>query len=229
MKKTLLVLSAVMLFAARTDAATIDLGQVVLRGDFTLNHLFDFNPPRAAPFGSFGVLKVESATGIFAPHVTAGAGDTLAMNTPNVYVASGFDPVVIPGIGIFFGTLPQPMVWSIGGFTLETLWDNVAGADSGRFVHGFTDLSGNGFNPNDYPFHPFSFWSFTAPPYDISDFPTDITGPIVLTIGAAYDDRVMAPEPSSLMLFGFGFAGVVAWTLRRRWESISAGDRATYD
>ena len=49
------------------------------------------------------------------------------------------------------------------------------GADSGRFVQGIVDLSGNG-----YPGGDIVTWQFTASPYDITHFEHDITGPITL-------------------------------------------------
>ena len=53
------------------------------------------------------------------------------------------------------------------------------GADSGRFVQGIVDLSGNG-----YPGGDIVTWQFTAPPYDITHFEHDITGPITLMFPA---------------------------------------------
>jgi hypothetical protein len=85
----------------------------------------------------------------------------------------------------------SPMIWSIGGFTIDTQKVLITGADfAGRSCNGLTDLSGNGFDPNDYPpFGAFSFWDFIAPPYDISNFHEDITGPITLKIAVGYDRR----------------------------------------
>jgi hypothetical protein len=181
-----LALSLVLIVLPRpTQAGTIVVGKLKLAGNFTLNHNFNFNNPAAAPFGMFGTMTVQSATGIFGPRVAA--GDVLAMNTPFMYVSSGPTPVEIPCGGTAFGSLPQPMRWTIGGFTIDTLFDLVTGADFvGRYCLGLTDFSGNGFNPHAYPVYPCSAWSFTAPPYDISNFPVDITGAISLTFAISY-------------------------------------------
>ena len=49
------------------------------------------------------------------------------------------------------------------------------GADSGRFVQGIVDLSGNG-----YPGGDIVTWQFSASPYDATHFEHGITGPITL-------------------------------------------------
>src|SRR6267142_4404385 len=127
MSMSLALSLAQILLPTATQAANIDVGKIELAGNFTLNHTFSFNPPEAAPFGMFGTMTVQSATGIFGPHVAA--GDVLAMNTPFMYVSSGFTPVDIPCGGTVFGSLPQPMRWTIGGFTINTLFDLITGAD----------------------------------------------------------------------------------------------------
>lgn len=48
----------------------------------------------------------------------------------------------------------------------------LSGADSGRFVQGIVDLSGNG-----YPGGDIVTWQFPAPPYDVTHFEHGITGP----------------------------------------------------
>lgn len=67
--------------------------------------------------------------------------------------------------------LPQ---FTLGGFTFTTTRVGIFGADPRRFVQGIVDLSGNGFSGGDV------VWQFTAPPYDISHFDHDITGPMTL-------------------------------------------------
>jgi hypothetical protein len=104
---------------------------------------------------------------------------------------------------------------------LDTLWTNITGADADRYVLGLGALSGNGFDVSSYPFVPVLHWNFTAPAYDISDFPSDVTHPIDLTIGIQYDDGVVVPEPSSVLLFSAAFLAVQTerWrrtTMRRR-------------
>jgi hypothetical protein len=189
--RTILLLIATALLAATAQATIIDLGEIDLTGNFTLNHTYNFNDPSASPFGTFGQLTVQSATGIFAPYVSN--GDSLAMNTPFM-----FGPISPTD-----WTVSQPMTWSIGGFTIDTQYILITGADFvGRNCSGGTDLSGNGFDPNAYPFYPFSFWDFIAPPYDISNFPEDITGPINMTFALRYDDHEVIPDngPTALLL-----------------------------
>jgi hypothetical protein len=186
-----------------TAQATI-IGEIDLTGNFTLNHTFDFNHPQASPFGTFGNLTVQSATGIFGSYVAA--GDVLAMNTTFMYVSN---PLVV------FGPPAEPMTWSIGGFTIATQWDNITGADFvGQNCLGITDLSGNGFDPYAYPFYPSSYWNFTAPPYDITNFPTDITGPLNMTVAVGYDNHHVPDSGATALLLAIGIIGVGA--LRRK-------------
>lgn len=183
-KQHALTLLAIFVIPVSTHATIIDLGQINLTGNFTLNHNFNFNSP-TMPFGTFGTLTVQSATGVFSPYVLS--GDTLSMNTDLMYVSSGSTPVLLPDGSVVFGSLPSPMLWSIDGFSINTLWTNVAGSDSGRSCLGLISLTGNGFDPLAYPFYPGTTWNFTAPPYDITNFPADITGPINMTIDVAFD------------------------------------------
>jgi hypothetical protein len=162
------------------------LGEIDFTGDFTLNHNFYFShvPPY---YGTFGPMTVQSATGIFASYVTS--GDTLRMSTP--FMFAGSPPSV-------------PMVWRIGGFMIDATFTNVTGADfGGQNVIGVTNLSGNGFDPSAYGVAPyvgaFSFWDFTAPPYDITNFPSDITGPITV----AFDVQYVSHIPDGGATFGF--------------------------
>src|SRR3954452_16268492 len=154
-----LVLASVMV----AKANTIPLGQVSLSGDFTLNHLYDFNHPAAQPFGWFGTQNVQNASGIFSAFIQS--GDMLGSQALWTQ-----------------GNLP---LFTIGGFDLASFCVNIAGADSGRFVLGLVDMTGNGFNQDP---NTFVAWNFTAPPYDISNFPTDITGAINLTFVASFDN-----------------------------------------
>src|SRR4030095_12333807 len=99
------------------------------------------------------------------------------------------------------------MQWTVGGFTFNTLWDNITGADAGRDCFGITDPNiGHGFNLGAYltPNNPRSVgavsWNFTAPPYDISNFPSDITGPINPVIKITYNNGVVPEGGSTLVL-----------------------------
>jgi hypothetical protein len=174
---------AATLLSGSARATLIELGRIDLTGDFTLNHNYNFNDPAAFPFGTFGLQTVQTATGIFAPYISN--GDSLTMNTPFM-----FGP-----ISPIDSTVSHPMTWSIGGFTIDTQDISITGADFvGRYCSGVTNLSGNGFDPAAYPFSPFSIWNFIAPPYDISNFPKDVTGPINLAFVVTYDDGQRVPE-----------------------------------
>src|SRR5438045_9794083 len=75
------------------------------------------------------------------------------------------------------------------GYTFATTFLLITGPDSRRFCFGIVDLSGNGFDPNDYPpYGAYSHWEVIAPPYDISHFDHDIMGPINLSIFVGYDN-----------------------------------------
>ena len=59
-------LIALILFSASVAHANlVPLGSVTFTGDFTLNHLYDFNNREAQPFGWFGDHTVTGANGIF--------------------------------------------------------------------------------------------------------------------------------------------------------------------
>lgn len=133
-------------------------GTLTANGDFTLNHLYSFNDPSLYPFGTFGSLFVDKAKGSFAiprPHAT------------QVFVSSN---------GNLWTVSPLP-VFTFTEYTVTTSAMTITGADFlGRLVSGVGVVNGNGLV--DEPVR----WYFTAPPYDISNFHEDITGPITLTI-----------------------------------------------
>jgi hypothetical protein len=187
-----LVLSPLALIPARAEANTITLGEIELSGSFTLNPAYNFNQPTAQPFGSFTDLTVIQASGIFTPLMHR--GDALLMNTPNVLSP----PFTAP---LESKPLAGQMVWSIGGYTIDTTWDVITGPDSGRNVLGLFDLSGHHVDHRLQALGAHGFWDFTAPPYDISNFPDPVTGPINLTIHEAFDNNGHGvPKPSSLLL-----------------------------
>src|SRR4029077_446043 len=72
MTRTILGLIATTLLCVEARAVPVDLGEISLTGTFTLNHNFNFNNPSAFPFGTFGSLTVQSATGIFGSDVSPG-------------------------------------------------------------------------------------------------------------------------------------------------------------
>jgi hypothetical protein len=78
---------------------------------------------------------------------------------------------------------------------LTTTTLGISGADSGRFVQGIVDLSGNG-----YPGGDVISWQFTAPPYDITHFDHDITGPITLRFLAFRETGHVPDGGDALML-----------------------------
>ena len=133
----IIVISGALLASSVAHATFIQLGEIDLTGTFTLNHLYDFNNPASQPFGNFSTLTVSSVSGLFIPHVQV--GDTLGMNTQFM-----FGP-----ISPINSDVSSPMIWSIGGFTIDTQQVSITGADFvGRNCLAITTLSGHGFDPN---------------------------------------------------------------------------------
>ena len=102
-------------------------------------------------------------------------------------------------------TVKNLPLFTLGGFTSITTSVDIFGADSGRFVQGIVDLSGDGYRGGDIV-----TWQFTAPPYDIAHFEHD-TGPITLMFLALHE-----PVPDvggTLMLLAVGL--VVLFACRR--------------
>jgi hypothetical protein len=166
--------------ACNARANFIELGEIDFTGSFTVNHLYNFNNQGAAPFGWFGTLTAQNVTGIFSPYVTV--GNTLAMNSTALNTV-------------------QPSLWTIGGYTLST---NFVGIYAAGFCVGVLDLSGNGFDPNNYPpYGAYSHWEFWSPawPPDIS---YDVTGPINLSIFVGYDNGHVPDGGNTLLFFGLG-------------------------
>lgn len=179
-----LLLSPLALIPARAEAKSITFGEIELSGSFTLNPAYNFNQPTAQPFGSFTDLTVIQASGIFTP--LEHSGDALVMNTPFVLTQP---------------STSNPMVWSIGGYTMTSSSILITGADiAGRNMFGVFDLSGHHFDHALSALGARGFWDFTAPPYDISNFTSPVTGPINLTIHEVFDKGQGAPKASSLLL-----------------------------
>jgi hypothetical protein len=186
----IIVVSGALLASSVAHATFIQLGEIDLTGTFTLNHLYDFNNQGAAPFGWFGTLTTQNVTGIFAPYVAT--GDTLGMSSTALNTVA-----------------PLPL-WTMGGFTFATNFVLITGPDAGRFCFEVIDLSGNGFDPNNYPpFGAFSHWEFIAPPYDISHFDHDITGPISLGILVGYDNGHVPETVNTGALLFFAVVGLL--------------------
>ena len=90
------------------------------------------------------------------------------------------------------------------------------GADSGRFVQGIVDLSGNG-----YPGGDIVIWQFSASPYDVTHFEHDITSPITLMF-LAFRETAMFPTLAAHLCYWlsasgcYSAAGVFAPSERKR-------------
>src|SRR5262249_44172364 len=202
-----LLFSSLALLPARSEATIFPVGEIEFTGNFTLTPAYNFNAPNAQPFGTFGTLTTVQATGIFGPFVKS--GDVLGMDTPNLLSGS------LAG---------QPMIWSIGGFTIGTIFTQITGADFvGRNVSSNDNLSFCNFDfHNSNPVVPgaptfFGRWDFIAPPYDIRNFTSPITGPINLTIREEFSDGVASiPEPASFLLLTVGLALLAAWRFRQQ-------------
>lgn len=95
-------------------------------------------------------------------------------------------------------------LFTLRGFTFTTTRVGIFGADSGRFVQGIVDLSGNGFSGGDV------VWQFTAPPYDIGHFDHDITGPITLMFLAFRETGHVPDTGGTSMLLATGFVVLFA-------------------
>ncbi|HEX5490088.1 MAG TPA: hypothetical protein VFX07_02410 [Candidatus Udaeobacter sp.] len=172
----------ILAFATTASANLIPLGSVTFTGDFTLNHLYDFNHPASEPFGWLNDQTVTQASGIFSAHIHA--GDLLG--------------------GEALWTVNNLPLFMLDGFTLTTTSVGIFGPDSGRFVQGIVELSGNG-----YPGGDSVSWQFTAPPYDINHFEHDITGPITLMFLVFHETGHVPDSDGTLMLLGMGVAAVV--------------------
>jgi hypothetical protein len=175
--KLKLITAVILASVTMASANLIPLGSVTFTGDFTLNHLYDFNSPASQPFGSWGDQTVTQATGIFLPYVQA--GDVLG--------------------GHALWTVNNLPLFTLGGFTFITTSVGIFGPDSGRFVQGIVDLSGNG-----YPGGGVVTWQFTAPPYDITHFEEDITGPITLMFLVFRETGHVPDADGTLILLAVG-------------------------
>ena len=161
--------------------------EIELTGTFTLNPAYSFNQQRLAPFGTFGEMTLVDASGSFTHLMSHGEGVVMA------------PPLVLSPA--FFETresrpLAGQMIWSIGRYTIDTTWTSITGADfGGRNVFGEIELSGGQFDNNGHA-RTLGFWTFTAPPYDITHFTEPVTGPITLTISETHTTG--KPTPASL-------------------------------
>ena len=170
------------------EAKSVTLGEIVLTGGFTIyNGVYPQNA-----LGIFQDMEVQTSTGIFAPHVST--GDALQMSSPYMVYS-------------------QPMSWSVGGYSFDTpsYEFSVAGApQAGQIAISHFALSGNGFDPSDYPLGINSFWHFLFPPYDHQS-PPETFGPITMTIHVGYEDGL--PRIAPISLFALDWNAVTPDTL----------------
>ena len=97
----------------------------------------------------------------------------------------------------------------------------LSGADSGRFVQGIVDLSGNGYSGGDIV-----TWQFSAPPYDVTHFEHGITGPITLMFLAFRKTGHVSDVGDTLMLLAVGL-GVLFGCRRLRTVRTKAAPHNT--
>jgi hypothetical protein len=173
-------LAAIVALAFAATAHANLVGLVTFTGDFTLNHLYDFNNPGAQPFGSFHIETVSDVTGIFEGHVSAGD--------------------VLQGAWVL-NTVKNLPLFSLNGLQFITSGGGVEvnGPDSGRFV--WADMSIIGVSGFDS-----ALWRFIAPPYDVGNFHEDITGPINLEFRAF---TPVNDSGSTIVLMGLGLTATI--------------------
>jgi protein with PEP-CTERM/exosortase system signal len=166
---------------ASANATIIQVGSLAFTGDFTLNHLYDFNNPGAQPFGWFGTETVSSSDGIFADHISVGD--------------------ILQGAGVLNVVTNLPL-FSLNGLQFATTDAGVTitGSDSGRYLYGNMTIVGDveGFDS--------ALWAFVAPPYDIENFHEHITGPITLQFKAFFD---VPDSGSTIVLMGLGLTATI--------------------
>lgn len=189
MKKLTLILALSVALLTGTHADVIEVGSVGFTGDFTLNHLYDFNNPDAQPFGWFQLETVSSVTGIFGGHVSGGQ--------------------LLEGAGALNTESNLPL-FSLNGLQFITTNVIISGSDSGRLVEAAMLIVGlEGFT--------FADWNFVAPPYDIGNFHEDITGPTALQFRAFFDNHHVPESGSTIVLMGLGLIAV--FFVQRRFHA----------
>jgi len=169
-----------------TESLAKSFSEIELTGTFTLNPAYNFNQPTLTPFGTFGEMTLVDASGKFSPLLHHGEG--LLMVPPVVLSPSFFETRESK-------PLAGQMLWSIGAYTIDTTWTSITGADFvGRNVFGEFELSGRQFDHNGHA-QTLGAWTFTAPPYDISNFTEPVTGPITLTIRETHTTGKLGAAP----------------------------------
>jgi len=152
MKKLTLIIALCTALWASAQANLV--GLVTFTGDFTVNHLYDFNDPGSQPFGWFQLETVSSATGIFEGHVFTGE--------------------LLEGAGAL-NTVSNLPLFTLNG--LQFITENgvlLSGGTAGLNVSADMDITGlSGFTS--------ALWRFVAPPFDPTQ---DLTGAITLEFRA---------------------------------------------
>src|SRR5262245_33292695 len=129
-------LIAVITLAVATSVHANLIGEITFTGDFTTNHLYNFNNPGSQPLGTLGPLQtVTNVSGIFEGHV--------------------FDGDILGGAGVL-NTVNGP-TFTLGGLQFATPWGvGIAGAG---FVNALTQISGLQLPPD----FTFAMWLFDLP------------------------------------------------------------------
>jgi hypothetical protein len=179
-----LIATAILAFTTAASANLIPLGSVTFSGDFSVNHLYDFNHPASQPFGWWSDQTVTQTSGIFSAYIHP--GDLLG--------------------GQALWTVNNLPLFTLDGFTLTTTSVGIFGPDSGRFVQGIVELSGNG-----YPGDDSVTWQFTAPPYEINHFSHDITGPITLMFLVFHETGHVPDTGGTFVLLGMGVVALAGF------------------
>jgi VPDSG-CTERM motif len=175
---TILALILAIVMAAAPCAKADLIGQVNVTGDFTCNHLYDFNNPAAQPFGTFHLNPVSDVTGIFESQVSVGdiLGGAGILNTVN-------------NLPLF--TLPGLQFVTLGGVALN-------GGLAGLLV--VADMNIIGLNEDFFS----AVWLFNAPSFDFNE---DTTGPITLQL-RAFSEVTVPDTGSTLALMSIALVGI---------------------
>ena len=182
--KTTIVILLLALTAASAHAHLI--GDITFTGQFTTNHLYNFNDPGAQPFGTFGPQTVSNVSGMFAGHISPGdiLGGAGALGT-----VSG-TPFTLDGIS--FGS--QGVGLASGMASLLAFSE-------------ISSITGLTLPPN----YSSALWFFQAPTLE---FDHDVTGPIQFEIRAF--SPVFVPDGgNTALMFGGAIAGLFT-ILRKR-------------
>jgi hypothetical protein len=177
--KTKPILLALSLLALLPSAHGKLIGDIMFTGQFTTDHLYNFNDPSAQPLGTFGLQTVTNVSGMFSGHVSpgdmlGGAGSLGTVGT-TTFTLDGisFSSTGVILAGGMASLLALGEINSITGITL----------------------------PPDYSS---ALWFFQAPELN---FDHNVTGPIQLEI-RAFSPVFVPEEGSTALMFGGAIAGL---------------------